>query len=478
MTPVLAIRAAWTGPPRCDYDSGLSGKARSTCDMYKGAVIVIGAGASGMMAAGKAAETGARTVLLEKGDLPGKKLLLTGNTRCNVTNTRDLDRFVEMFGPNGRFLYGAFGRYFRDDLLAFLRRHGMEALAEADGRVFPLSQDAADVLNALRRYMADHGVMLHSGTRVTAIEAVNGRVSCVCTTNETYYARAVVLATGGASYPGTGSTGDGYRIAAALGHTIVPLRPALVPLVVQDRATVAAMRGVSLRDVRLTAYRCPAAEIGRYPTVTRDYGRGAGRGKPPHPVIESRRGDVMVTHFGLSGPATLLISLATVEALSSGPASVSIDLFPDLEQKQMAATLQLELNSHGRRTMHNILEGLLPHKVASGMAAMVGVASDKPASQVGGAERDRLATLLKSLAFDIQGPLSMESAFVTAGGVSLKEVDPRTMASRLVQGLYLCGEVLDLDADTGGYNLQAAFSTGYLAGLSAASAAPAKAKLP
>jgi hypothetical protein len=421
-----------------------------------------------MMAAGRAAELGAEVLLLEKTDGPGKKILISGKTRCNLTNSKDLDEFLLMYGPNGRFLHGAFHRFFRDDLLALLKRHGVETKTERGGRIFPVSDDARNVVRALRRYVADHRVQVRTRARAAEIEIAEGRVVGVRTERGTLPASAVILATGGASYPATGSTGDGYEMAAAIGHTIVRLRPALVPLIVQEIARARSMQGVSLRNVRLTAFRCMADEIVPSLAPTADTGRGIAGRRPRPPVIESRMGEMMMTHFGIGGPITLQMSLAIVDALESGPVSISIDLKPALTEQQLRDRLQRDFAEHGRRDYRSILKGLLPHKMIEPFVAVTRVAPDKPAHQIAAEERERLLRLLRSLRFNIKGPLPMSAAMVTAGGVSLKEIDARTMASRLVAGLYFCGEVMDLDADTGGYNLQAAFSTGYVAGEQAA----------
>ncbi|MBN1886345.1 MAG: NAD(P)/FAD-dependent oxidoreductase [Thermoflexales bacterium] len=435
-----------------------------------GRVVVVGAGAAGLMAASRAAEMGAGALLLEKAERPGKKLLISGKTRCNLSNTRELDDFVAMYGPNGRFLYSAFHRFFRDELLAFLRRYGVETKLERGGRIFPASDDARDVLAALERCLADGGVQVQTGVRVTGIETDKGaRVTVVQTDQGRFPAGAVILATGGASYPGTGSTGDGYRMAASLGHTTVKLRPALVPLIVYDDELERAkrMQGVSLRNVRLTAFQCRADDIDPHLTPCQDLGRGYPC-PPRPPVIESRQGEMMLTHFGLGGPIVLLMSLAVVDALECGPVSVSIDLKPALSEEQLRRRLQRDFERYSRRSYHNILKELLPRKLVDPFVEWTGVPPDKPGGRIDRTERERLLACLKSLRFNIKAPLPMSRAIVTAGGVSLSEVDPRTMASRLVKGLYLCGELLDLDADTGGYNLQAAFSTGYVAGEQAA----------
>jgi predicted flavoprotein YhiN len=411
---------------------------------------------------------GPEVLLLEKMKRPGKKILISGRTRCNLTNTRGLDDFISMYGPNGRFLSNAFYRYFRDDLLSFLKRYGVKTRAEPDGRIFPTSDDASDVVKAFKQYLADYRVQIHTDIRATGVRVKGGHVTGVQTEQGIYPAAAVILATGGASYPSTGSTGDGYRIAEAVGHTITRLRPALVPLVVQEVPLARSMQGVSLRNVRLTAYQCQANEIDPSLTPTRDMGRGTGHEKPPRPIIESRMGEMLMTDFGISGPITLQMSLAIVDALGKGPVSVSIDLHPNLSEKQLRQLLQQDFALYGKRSFKRIVSELLPRKMVEPFVEMMGIPSDKPVNQINAEERKQLVSLLKSLRFNIKGPLPLASAMVTAGGISLKEIDPRTMASRLVAGLYFCGEVMDLDADTGGYNLQAAFSTGYVAGEEAA----------
>lgn len=432
-------------------------------------VIVVGAGAAGLIAAGRAAELGARVTLLEKTDGPGKKILISGKTRCNLTNTRPLDQFIAMYGPNGRFLHGPFSRFFRDELLAFFRRYGVDTKEGRGGRVFPASDDSHDVMGALARYCDEGGVRLITGARATAIESEDGRVTGVREGGALHRAQAVVLATGGASWPGTGSTGDGYRMARALGHTIVPLRPALVPLAVNEVDLALSMQGVSLRNVRLTALALPVESVERRLLPDRDVGgRGMGGRRPRPPVIESRLGEMLIAHFGIGGPITLLMSLAVVDALEKGPVSVAIDLKPGLSEEKLRQRLLRDLETHGKRSYRAILGELLPQKMIEPLAGLTGIPADKPAHQITAEERERLLDCLKCLRFGIERALPLSRAIVTAGGVALGEVDPRDLSSRLVSGLHLAGEVLDLDADTGGYNLQAAFTTGYLAGEAAA----------
>ncbi len=408
-----------------------------------------------MLAAGHAAESGAEVVLLEKMPAPGKKILVSGKTRCNLTNACDLEDFILAFGPNGRFLYSAFNRFFREDLLALMKRYGVETKTERGGRIFPASDKSEDVVRALESYLSDNRVKMVKHSQVTAITAADGQVTGVKTAEKEYEAGAVILATGGSSWPATGSTGDGYRMAKALGHTIVKLRPALVPLVVEEVDLAKSMQGVSLKNVRLTSYRCRAEEI--------------ETPKSWKKVIDTRFGEMMLTHFGLGGPITLLMSLDIVDALDEGPVSVAIDLKQAIKMDELQHRLQRDFDAYSKRSFQNILKELLPQKMIAPILQLSGIPAEKKGHQINSKERDYLAALLKSLRFNIKGPLPLSSAMVTAGGVSLKEIDPRTMASKLVRGLYFCGEVMDIDADTGGYNLQAAFSTGYVAGESAAS---------
>ncbi len=431
-------------------------------------VVVIGAGAGGMMAAGRAAEAGARVLLLEKMVRPGKKILLSGKTRCNLSNTKDLKGFIAMFGDSGTFLYRALHIFPREHLLSFLRTYDVETKVERGGRIFPVSDNAGDVVRALLRNLEAHRVNLHTGMRVVGLERNAERISAVLCEKERFAAGAVVLATGGATYPLTGSTGDGYRMVAPLGHTIVKLRPALVPLVVEEIDLAASMQGVSLMHVRMTAFGCPADKINIDLVPSYETGRGLRSRRPPFPVLESRRGEMMMTHFGIGGPMTLLMSLTIVDALERGPVSVSIDLKPALSRKQLHERLQRDFDRYGKRSFRRIMDDLVPHKVVNALMGLSRVEGGRPASQISAPERERIVTTLKSLCFNIDKPLPLSRAIVTAGGISLKEIDPQTMASRVIPGLYFCGEVMDIDADTGGYNLQAAFSSGWLAGESAA----------
>jgi len=396
------------------------------------------------MAAGQAAEMGAETLLLEKMNHPGRKLRIAGKGRCNLTNVAPVSEFISHFGPNGRFLRQAFHQFINADLVAFFEELGVRTVAERGGRVFPVSGQAQDVVDALVRWVGERGVTLQTrspvkrllveGGRVTGVQASRGRV---------HRADAVIVATGGASYPATGSTGDGYRLAQAVGHTIVPIRPALVPLETAGDSA-ARLQGLSLRNVTVRVW---------------------VNGKKQAEAF----GEMLFTHFGVSGPIILSLSKQAVDALRLGQRVVlSIDLKPALDEGKLDARLLRDLDAHGKRHFRTLLKGLLPSKLIPVCIDLTDIPPDKAAHQITSEERHRLRTWLKDFRLEVTGHRPFTEAIITAGGVDVREVDPRTMASRLVEGLYFAGEVLDVDADTGGYNLQAAFSTGWVAGRSAA----------
>jgi predicted flavoprotein YhiN len=428
-----------------------------------GDIIVVGGGAAGLMAAGRAGELGAGVLLLEKTDSCGKKILVSGKTRCNLTNSADLKNFISMYGDNGRFLFSAFHNFFRPELLAFLDNLGLATKVERGGRIFPVSDDAHDVVRVLKKYLSQNNVRVKLNTKVTGIIIKNNVAYGVRTPGGEYFSKAVILATGGSTWPSTGSTGDGYKISAALGHNIVKLKPALVPLIVHEQKLAQSMQGVSLRNVRVTAFQGKAASINSTLTTDCVYGRGEKK-SPRHPVIESRFGEMLFTHFGLGGPIILLMSLSVVEALEKGPVSLLIDLKPALTPEQLHKRLQRDMDKSSKRKISGIMKEYLPAKMIEPFIELTGIDKEKLAHQITALERGKIVEILKALRFNIKSPLALEKAIVTAGGVSLAEIDQRTMASKLIAGLYFCGEVMDIDADTGGYNLQAAFSTGYIAG--------------
>lgn len=418
-------------------------------------MIVVGAGAAGLMAAGRAAELGADILLLEKTNEAGKKILVSGKERCNVTNVAPMETFLKHYGENWQFLRNAYYRFFRDELLALLSRYGVETQVERGGRVFPTSGRAEDVRDALLRYATEHGARVQYETPVAEIVAEGEAVRGVTMRGgRNVLTDAVILATGGASWPGTGSTGDGYRMAQAVGHTIVPLRPALVPLTVRATARAKALQGVSLRNVRCTL-------------LLRDESGKARPIEPPYPVPAT--GEMVFTHFGVSGPLVLTLSLAAVDALRAGQRVwLSIDLKPGMTSEQVRQRLQREFEAHAKKHLHNLLHGWVPNALAEELVTVSGLAPDRPVHTIRAEERESLVQLFKDFRWEITGSLPLASGMVTAGGVALDEVDPRTFASKTVDGLYIVGETLDIAADTGGYNLQAAFSSGYLAGEAAA----------
>jgi len=427
--------------------------------MSKHQVIVIGGGPAGLMAAGQAAATGAETLLLEKMSHPGRKLLITGKGRCNLSNVAPLEEFIEHFSPDGRFLRSAFTRFFTNELIEFLDKLEVETVLERGERIYPVSNDAQDVVDALTYWVQKNGASIRTQTKVEKLLVEHERVVGVQVTNPhgsvpepkskdqpasiKYLAKSVIIATGGASYPGTGSTGDGYRLAEDVGHTIVPIRPALVPLVSSGKIAPR-LQGLSLRNVNARL------------------------------IVDGNKqseafGEMLFTHFGLSGPIILSLSRKVVDALlANHEVAISIDLKPALDDAKLDARLMRGFDIHGKRQYRTLLQELLPRKLIPVCIDLTDIPPGKRAHQITSDERKRLRTWLKDFRFQISGHRSFSQAIVTAGGVSTREVNPRSMASLIIDGLYFAGEVLDLDADTGGYNLQAAFSTGWLAGLSAA----------
>ena len=404
-------------------------------------LIVVGGGAAGMMAAISAAETGAAVRLLERNPKVGRKLYITGKGRCNLTNDCAPAEVLANVPRNGRFLTSAVTRFPPAEVKAYFTDLGVPLKTERGSRVFPVSDKAADVVDALFFAMRRAGVDLVQD-RAREILISDGAVTGVKGERGSYAGGAVVLATGGASYPLTGSTGDGYAMAAALGHAILPPKPSLIPLVVEGEECPG-MQGLSLRNVSVKVKN--------------------KKGK----VIFREQGEMLFTHFGLSGPLILSAS-AHMRDYEKDQYTVVIDLKPALDEPALDARLVRELTGQPNRAFHNVLETLAPRLLVPVLAKRADIPPDLPANAVTKAQRRRLLEVLKGLSFPVAGPRPVEDAIVTSGGVKVSEVDPKTMESKLVQGLFLAGELLDVDAYTGGFNLQIAWSTGRAAGQAAA----------
>jgi hypothetical protein len=407
-------------------------------------IIVIGGGPAGMMAAIRAAALHQDVILLEKKSTLANKLLLSGKGRCNLTNACDLDQFLKRFSHNGAFLRDAFKKFFSRELMDFFESRGLRLKVERQDRVFPVSDCSSSILEVLKKELEKNkvNVIYKSQARSIALES-NAVKGVELLGGKLLPADKVILATGGASYAFTGSSGEGLKIVEGLGHKVTSLRPGLVPLKTAQK-WVKDLEGLTLRNIRLTFT----------------------DGKKE---IVSEIGELMFTGFGISGPLVLTLSGKIVDWLGEKkPVGVEIDLKPALSGQQLDARLLREFSATSRKSIRNVLKELLPLRLVDCFLGLAKINPDKQAAQVTRQEREIMVVLLKGFRLDISGSLALDEAMVTRGGVSLKEIDPRTMESRKVKGLYLCGELIDIDADTGGFNLQAAFSTGYLAGESAA----------
>lgn len=407
-------------------------------------VIVIGAGAAGMMAAIAAAENDTEVIILEKMPKVGRKLLITGKGRCNVTNSGDMQTFIKNMPGNGSFLYSALNAFNNQAMIDFLAKYNVPTKCERGGRIFPVSDKAIDVVNAFLRVLANHKVKILTEQRAQRILVENNRITGIITTAGTvYHSDAVILCSGGASYPATGSSGDGYVMAREVGHHIVPLKPSLVPLEVAEE-WITELQGLSLKNVTasvITEGRKTAEEFG----------------------------EMLFTHFGLSGPIILSLSKVVADLLSKKKeALLEVNLKPALTEEVLDKRLQRDFEKFSRKQLKNSLHELLPAKIIPAFMDIAFLDPDKPVHQITKQERSRLVATLSHLTFTVTSTRSINEAIVTAGGVSTKEINPATMQSKLVQGLFFAGEVIDIDGYTGGFNLQAAFSTGYVAGKNAA----------
>ena len=406
----------------------------------KADVVVIGAGPAGMMAAFAAAGQGADVLLLEKNEKSGKKLRITGKGRCNLTNNSDVREVMANIPGESRFLYSALTAFPPERVMQFFEDHGLPLKTERGKRVFPQSDQANDVANLMQRICRENGVSILRA-EAKGISLHDGAVSGVKTQDETVFCKACIVCTGGLSYPLTGSTGDGYRFAKAAGHTVTPLRPSLVPLESPDPCC-ARLQGLSLKNVELRVY-----ENDR--------------------LLCREQGEMLFTHFGVSGPLVLSAS-SRMRHFDTASYRLEIDLKPALDEKTLDLRIQRDLKKNQNKEFRNTLCDLMPHAMIPELVRLTGATEALRANEVTRETRLRLLRSLKAFPIEVSGTRPYAEAIVTAGGVCTKEINPRSMQSKLISGLYFAGEVLDLDAYTGGFNLQIAWSTGRLAGISAA----------
>jgi predicted Rossmann fold flavoprotein len=407
-------------------------------------VLVIGGGASGLMAAYQAAHIGAKTLLLEKMERPGRKLLITGKGRCNITNIAPLSDFIKHFGNEGKKLRNLFSLFSNDDLIQFFEQSGVKTEVERGGRVFPISDDANDVVTALIRNCNLSEVIIKNRTPVGDFIIDNGLINGIKTSvGEIIKSKVVILATGGASYPATGSTGDGYRLASSVGHKITQILPVLVPIVIEG-SIPSKLEGLSLKNVNASIW------------------------ENDHKLFEEF-GEMLFTGKGVSGPIILTLSRNIVTLLNNEHQLIlSIDFKPALDDLKLDERLIRDFNENGKMQFKNLLKLLLPQKIIPVFIELMGISPEKLGNQISAKERKFLRKLLKDFRLNISGHGSFKEAIITRGGISLSEIDLNFMASKIIPNLFFAGEVIDIDGETGGFNLQFAFSSGWLAGKSAA----------
>lgn len=416
-------------------------------------VIVIGAGAAGLLAAARSAERGRRTLLLEKNRKPGVKILMSGGTRCNITHNCDAAGIIAAFGSAGPFLHSPLAALGPQELVELLQAEGLATKVEPGGKIFPQSDRAADVLNVLLRRLDRSGANLALGEPVTNIERAD-RGFRVTTPHRALQCEKLLITTGGKSYPGCGTTGDGYHWLAAFGHTIRRPRPALVPLTT-DEAWVRELKGITVPDVLLRVVD---------PSIVSSAKEKRRRNSTAQGVLIERRGSLLFTHFGLSGPVALDVSRTVSGAANPRKLDLVLDVLPGLTPTVVEQRLREAAAREGKRLVAGLIADQLPRRLVDALLARAEITADQRAAELSAVARSRLVEKLKRCPIAVSGTRGFEKAEVTAGGVALDEVDSRDMQSKLVPNLYLAGEILDLDGFIGGYNFQAAFSTGWLAG--------------
>ena len=412
-------------------------------------VIVIGGGPSGLMAAIAAGEKRAKVLLIDKGEKLGRKLAISGGGRCNVTNRKSIDDIIQHIPGNGRFLYSAFSEFNNEDIIQFFEKLGVKLKEEDHGRMFPANDQAQSVVNALLTRLEQLKVKIYTNAPVADVLYENGQtVGVKLKDGQTFRANAIVIAVGGKSVPHTGSTGDGYAWAKKAGHTITELFPTEVPVLSNEKfIKEKTLQGLSLRDISLSVLN--------------------PKGKP----LITHRMDMIFTHFGISGPAVLRCSQFVVKALkksNSNEVFMQLDILPDQNKEEVFQTLMKEIKAEPKKAIKNTLKGLVPERYLHFLLERSSIDLQEQGAMISHEKIRRLAELCKDFRFAVHGTQSIEKAFVTGGGVSVKEIHPKEMASKLMKGLYFCGEILDIHGYTGGYNITSALVTGRLAGLNAA----------
>ena len=410
-------------------------------------VIVIGGGPAGMMSAISSAENGNDVTIIEKMQSLGRKLLITGKGRCNITSSLDMDEFIKNIPGNGMFLYSAFKNYTNQDIIKLLKEEGLEVKEERGNRIFPVTDKSLDVLKCFEKKLKSLNVNIILNTKVKEILVEDNIVKGVKTEKEIINADKVILATGGKSYPLTGSTGDGYVMAQKLGHTITKINPSLVPLETFDKETCKNLQGLSLKNVQIELI-----------------------DKNKNKVIYEDFGEMLFTHFGVSGPTILsssahLVRYKNIQQLfNENKISLKIDFKPALSEEKLNDRILRDFNEEKNKMFRNSLDKLLPQKLIPIIIKISGIDPNKKVNEITKIERKNLVKLLKNFEITIKGFRSIDEAIITSGGIKIKEINPKTMESKIIKGLYFAGEIIDVDAYTGGFNLQIAYSTGYTAG--------------